>query len=309
MVRLLGFLGARATWVLFLGVFIGLLFPFLSSLMRPLLGPAVAALLFATLLRIDWGALAEHARRPLITLVLTAWLLLASPVLVWLVLLPVPLPQSLAHALILMAAAPPILSAAAIAIQLGLDGALAILVVSGCTLLAPLTVPPLAFGLVGMDLQVGLLEFIVRLATIVIGAFLGAAVVRKFVGRAQLAAKAKQIDGCIVIIMLIFAIAIMEGVTETLLSQPETVLIWVAAAFLSNPLLQIIGIFTFRWMGRRKALTVGLMTGNANMGLLLASLPPDTDSGVSLYFAVGQLPVYMLPAILLPLYRSFLRGA
>jgi len=309
MVRLLGFLGARATWVLFLGVFIGLLFPFLSSLMRPLLGPAVAALLFATLLRIDWRTLVDHARRPFVTLILIAWLLVASPVIVWLMLLPAPLPQPLAHALILMAAAPPILSAAAIAIQLGLDGALTILVVSGCTLLAPLTVPPLAYGLVGMDLQVGLMEFVIRLAAIVIGAFVGAAVVRRIAGRARLAEKAKQIDGCIVIIMLIFAIAIMEGVTETLLSQPGMVLTWIAAAFIANPLLQILGIFAFRWMGRRKALTVGLMTGNANMGLLLAALPEGTDYGVSLYFAVGQLPIYMLPALLLPLYRGFLRNA
>jgi len=87
MVRLLGFLGARATWVLFLGVFIGLLFPFLSSLMRPLLGPAVAALLFATLLRIDWRTLVDHARRPFVTLILIAWLLVASPVIVWLMMI------------------------------------------------------------------------------------------------------------------------------------------------------------------------------------------------------------------------------
>jgi BASS family bile acid:Na+ symporter len=39
------------------------------------------------------------------------------------------------------------------------------------------------------------------------------------------------------------------------------------------------------------------------MGLLLAAFPPGTDTDVVLYFAVAQLPMYMLPALLLPLYR------
>src|SRR3546814_18528910 len=59
----------------------------------------------------------------------------------------------------------------------------------------------------------------------------------------------------------------------------------------------------FAWLGRRRALTVGLISGNCNMGLLLAAFPPGTDGDVVLYFAVAQIPMYMLPALLLPLYR------
>jgi BASS family bile acid:Na+ symporter len=45
------------------------------------------------------------------------------------------------------------------------------------------------------------------------------------------------------------------------------------------------------------------------MGLLLAAVPASADFDVVLFFAVAQLPMYMLPALLLPLYRRLLRDA
>ena len=51
---------------------------------------------------------------------------------------------------------------------------------------------------------------------------------------------------------------------------------------------------------------MGLVTGNCNMGLLLAALPRGADPDVALYFAVAQLPMYMLPALVAPLYRRLL---
>ena len=82
--------------------------------------------------------------------------------------------------------------------------------------------------------------------------------------------------------------------------------LWLVAAFLANPLLQALGTLAFAWLGRRRALTVGLMTGNCNMGLLLAALPPGADFDVVLFFALAQVPMYMLPRLLLPVYRSAL---
>jgi BASS family bile acid:Na+ symporter len=95
-------------------------------------------------------------------------------------------------------------------------------------------------------------------------------------------------------------------VTARLLAEPWIVAGWTLAAFVANPLLQLMGGLAFAWLGRRGALTVGLMSGNCNMGLLLAALPPGTDFDVLLYFAVAQLPIFMLPALMLPLYRRLL---
>ncbi len=307
MSRLLAFLGGHATWVLFVGVFLGLALPSLSALARPLLAPAVAVLLTATLVRIDWQVMLGYLRRPWLAALITAWLLLGAPLVTAAVLTLLPLPGALTTALVLMAAAPPILSAAPIAMILGLDGALALVAGLAATLLTPLTVPPLALALLGLELDIGVVEFMSRLSLVVAAAFAAALVIRRLIGRERLPRVATHLDGLVVAVMLVFAVAIMDGVTATLMTRPMTVALWLAVAFVANPALQTAGALAFAWLGRRRALTVGLVSGNCNMGLLLAAFPPGTDFDVVLYFAVAQLPMYMLPAVLLPLYRRLVR--
>jgi bile acid:Na+ symporter, BASS family len=306
MSRLLAFLGGHATWVLFVGVFLGLALPSLSTFARPLLAPAVAVLLTATLVRVDWRVMLGYLKRPWLSAAIVAWLLLGAPLAVAAALALLPLPVPLTTALVLMAAAPPILSAAPIAMILGLDGALALVVGLIATLLTPLTVPPLALALLGLELDIGIGEFMGRLAVVVAVAFAAALVIRRLIGRERLPGVARHLDGLVVAVMLVFAVAIMDGVTATLAARPGTVALWLIAAFIANPALQFVGALAFGWLGRRRALTVGLVSGNCNMGLLLAAFPPGTDTDVVLYFAVAQLPMYMLPAILLPIYRRLI---
>src|SRR5690606_7590681 len=183
MSRLLAFLGSHATWVLFVGVFLGLALPALATLARPLLAPAVVVLLTATLLRIDGGVMLAYLRRPRLAALIIAWLLLGAPLATAAALALLPLPETLTTALVLMAAAPPILSAAPIAMILGLDGALALVVGLIATLLTPFTVPPLALALLGLELDLGVVEFMSRLAVAVAIAVAAAVVIRRLIGR------------------------------------------------------------------------------------------------------------------------------
>ena len=64
----------------------------------------------------------------------------------------------------------------------------------------------------------------------------------------------------------------------------------------------------FAWVGRRQTLTVGLATGNRNMGILLAVLPATTHPDILIFFALAQIPVYMLPVMLAPVYRAIMRA-
>src|SRR3546814_8612823 len=78
-----------------------------------------------TLVRIDARVTLDYLRRPGRAAAIIAWLLVGSPLATAGVLVLLPLPGPWTTALVLMAAAPPILSAAPIAMILGLDGALA----------------------------------------------------------------------------------------------------------------------------------------------------------------------------------------
>jgi BASS family bile acid:Na+ symporter len=306
MMRLLAFLGGHGPKVLFLGVFLGLALPDLAALARPLVGPAVACLTLLALLRVDWGQMAAYLRRPGLTALLMIWLLVVSPVAMWAAMAVLPAPEPLEIALVLMAAAPPILGVTAIAILLGMDGALALLMGLAAILLTPLTVPPMSLWLLGLELEVSVPVFMLRLALLVLGAFAAALALRRIFGVAWFRARAQALDGTVVLTMLVFAVAIMDGVTATLFERPGVVALWILAAFVANPVLQAVSAAAFWWLGPRRALTVGLMSGNCNMGLMLAALPEDTDFDVVLFFAVAQLPMYMLPFLVTPLYRRLL---
>ncbi len=299
-------LGRYGTRVLFVSVFAGLLLPDLASLLRPLLPPGVAAILALGLLRIEWSAMFAYARRPLLVSVLVAWLMVAAPVAVWAVFSLLDLPSALETAVVLMACAPPILGAIAIALLLGLDAPLAIVCGLVSTLLTPLTVPPLALELLGLELEVSTFEFMQRLALLVLSSFLFAILARRWLGKERLASWGTEINGSIVLVMAILAIAIMDGVSATIGERPDTVLLWLVAAYGANLLLQAVGAAAFLFLGLRQALTVGLMSGNCNMMLILATLPPDTEYDVVLFFALAQFPMYTLPALVHPLYRRIL---
>jgi BASS family bile acid:Na+ symporter len=292
--------------VLAVGVFAGLALPELAALLRPLLPPSVAGLLYLALLRIDWEELARHVSRPIVGSLLCAWLLLAIPVLVWLAVQVSGVESGLATALILAAACPPIVSGPAMALLLRLDAPLMLVSVVSASLLAPFTIVAVSSWLVGIDLRVDTLQLFLRLAVLIGGCVLAALLTRRFLGTARLARWKSPSDVASIVLLLIFAVAIMAGVTDLALRDPWHVLLFVAVAFAANILLQLLGTVAASAMGRRAALTVGFASGNRNMGLLLAVLPAGAASDAALFFAVGQLPIYILPALLGPLYRRWL---
>jgi BASS family bile acid:Na+ symporter len=299
-------LSRHAAGVLAIGIFAGLALPDLAGYMRPLLPPAVAGLLFLALLRIDWQELARHLSRPLRGALLCAWFLIATPVIVWLAVTGFDVDGGLATALILAAACPPIVSGPAMALLLRLDAPLMLISVVSASLLAPFTIVAVSSQLIGVDLRIDAMQLFVRLAVLIGGCVLSALIVRRLLGRARLTRMQNPFDAASVLLLLIFAVAIMDGVSGLLAQDPRHVLRFIVAAFVANILLQLIGTTVTVAMGRRPALTVGFASGNRNMGLLLAVLPADSAPDALLFFALAQLPIYMLPAVLGPAYRRWL---
>jgi BASS family bile acid:Na+ symporter len=304
----LGFLGRHATALLAGAVFIGLAAPPLAALLRPLLATLIFLLTAATLIRIDWPAVLWHARRPgRLALVLGASLVL-SPLLAAVAARLLRLPMPLEQAVVLWAASPPLTSAPAIAMLVGLDGALALLGMVGGTLLMPLTLPPLVLWLIGLELHIGVFELMARLALFVGGAMALALVSRKLIGAARVARRGTEIAGLTVLILVLFAIAIMDGVRDTILARPLEAVLYVAAGFGFTLALQLVTTLAFLRLGRVAALTIGMLCGNSNLAIVWASLGHGVTPELMLFFAVIQLPIYMLPAALAPVYRWLTDG-
>jgi bile acid:Na+ symporter, BASS family len=296
-------LGRHARWALPAGVFAGIVLPDLASLLRPLLTPAVMGTLAAALLRLDWSHLAVHARQPGFAAALCAWQLVASPLMVWLVVRALDLAPELQLALTLQAAAPPMGSAAAFALILGLDGALAAFGTVVSTLLLPATLTPLVVLLPETVLKIDLAEFFVRVLLVVGAPFALADVMKRLLGAGSLARNHELLGGLNVLLLVIFAIGVMDGVTARLASDPGFVGALLGAACVTTALLHLAAYVLFRGIGARGALGAAVLSGNRNMGLMLAITAGTAGETFSLYVGIAQIPMYFAPLLLTPFVR------
>lgn len=300
---ILDWLGAHATTVLAAGVGIGLLVPPLAALVRPALVVFIIFPLAIALTRIEWSALIAYLRRVPLVVALVLWMLVVAPLATWAALTPTPLPPTLVTGIVLMAAAPPIVSAAAIALFLKLDAAIIVVVTVVSMWATPLVLPPMALWLLDLKIDISLYAFMGRLAAFVAGAFVLSWAARRLIGRQRLLELARPLDGLAVLSMLIFAIGIMDGITEAFLARPGYVLLATAMAFVVNIALQVLAAVAFWHLKPAAALATGLMSGNKNMGLILVVLGDAAHFDTVIFFAMGQIPMFTLPALLAPIYR------
>jgi len=305
--RALEAMGRHAPRLLAAGVLVALFVPWLTPYFRPLLVPALIFPMVIALMRIDWGEMIAHAKRPWVVALFAVWCLILCPLGMAVAAPLIGASPPIEAALVLMAAAPPIISSAAIALMLGLDAPFAVVAIVATTALVPVTLPPIALGLLGIEVDIGLGTLMLRLAAIIGGAFAIALLVRRIVPTEALRRQAPRLDGLSVISLWIFALAIMDGVNAALMERPAFVIGVTLLSFVANLALQAASALAFAWAGRRLALTIGLLGGNCNMGLVLTALADRAELDTVVYFAMAQFPMYVLPAIIQPIYRRLLR--
>lgn len=299
-------LAKRALPVIAVSIFLGLALQDLAHAMRPMLEPAVVLLLAVSLIRLDWRAGLAYARRPALAIAIAAWLLLVTPVLVWLTGTSLGLAAPLLAAVVLNAASAPLASSVPFTQLLGLDAELAMFAVVMGTLLIPVTVAPVILWLLGTPLPVAPDTFALRSLLFIGLPFVLAAAIRRIVPARRIASNAAEIDGLIVVLFIVFAIAIMDGVTGRLLADPAHGALVLAAAFAVSITLHALSLGAFWWMGRRGALSMSVTAGNRNLAILLVLIGEGVSPDFALYVALGQLPIFTMPTIVQQLCRILL---
>lgn len=309
----LTFLGRFAPQAMALGVFIGLLAPWLTDLMRPLLSSAVWLLLVLSLLRVDVDAVVAQLKRPILPLTVTIWMLLASPLIVAGILTFFDFRPGVEAGMILSAASSSLFSTPVLGVMFGLNGALLLVVLVAGTLLVPITLPLAALFLLGFDMGADPFELLVRMSALVTSAVVTAFVVKNIVRREALARHTHVMDGWAVILLIIFAIAVMQGLTARIIDEPMDTLLVTGLSFATYGGLMILSGICFLCLGakigRQGLVSVGFISGTRNLAIILAVLPPDVDPDVLLFFAVGQFPIYIMPLLLRPVINRLLGKA
>ena len=296
--------GAR---ILAISIFIGLAVPPLAGLFRDVVTITVAGLMTLVLLRVDFSQVLAWLRRPLLIAALLAWLLLGCPILAYAAASFLPISPGFAAGLVVLATGCAATSSPAFARLVGLDGDVAFVVSILSTFLVPFTAPPMALGLMNIDLALSLGGLMARLALLVGLPMALSLVLRRIIPAPALAREARAIDGMVVLLVAAYGVGVMDGVPALFLVAPMHVLSGVALAFGGCLGLNIATALAFSAAGPRLSLAAGLLSGNRNMALYLAVLPQETAPDILLFLTLCQFPLFLSPFLLGPVYRR-LRG-
>ncbi|MBR0742935.1 Na+-dependent transporter [Bradyrhizobium japonicum] len=306
--RALTWLGSQGTRAVAAVVFIAAAVPPLGMLLRPYVTEAIFGLLCISFMRVDLAALYSHLRRPALVATATAWTTIGVPLIVGLLAHATGLTArspGLALALMLQSMASPMMASPALAALMGLDATLVLVTLVTSTALVPFTASLFAGLFLGDMLTISPPALGLKLLGILAASLLAATLIRWVFGAAAIQRHKQPIDGFNIIILLIFAAAIMGDVVSDLVAQPLFTIGLAGLSFAIYFTLLAVTTLLFRRIGYERALALGLMVSQRNLGLMLAAtagaLPPTTW----LYFAMTQFPIHLAPYMLTPIARRF----
>jgi len=296
--RLLRLAGRHASAVMLLGMVVVAFLPGVSTLLRPFLPALVSLVLGLAMARLDLAALLRDLARPRRLAGLMALVVLFLPLscagFVWLGHLAGAGEDTLL-ALAIFGAAPPISSAASLALLLGYNARIT-LQLGLLSIVALPVLAPLSLALVGIAAQIAPPEMAVRIASMIAGGFAIGLGLQAVLGRARIAAQAEAFNGLAALAMLLFLFPLFDGVTGFVRDAPQQALILLILALALNfgghlAMTRLAGRLT----DAETAHALGLMFGNRNISFFLAVLPANPALGF--FIAAAQVPIYATPAV------------
>lgn len=306
MLAALSWIGARARWILAIGVVAATLLPALSALLRPAL-PALVVLVFCLAMgRLDLGALARRACRPRRLAVLTLWtlgLMVATPAALWAAMSIAGLPDPHIAALTYSFAAPPITSASALCLLLGLDAGFALELTVFANLVTPLIGPVVIKALLGAAVPLDGIDLALRLAAMIAGGTVLAIILRRIAGAEAIDRNAGAFDGVTTVALVLFVIPLYDGFWAQVRADPGFALASFALVLAANWGAQALAAAAAgRVADPPLAGAAGLMWGNRNVSVYLAALPPEPL--FTLFVGLYQIPMLLTPLIMGRLLRG-----
>jgi bile acid:Na+ symporter, BASS family len=304
----LGWVGRYGTQGFAISIFVGLALPQFAAAARPLLAITIFIFVMLTFARADVREVKALLTKPRPLVFASLWLALTPACLVFVILTVIgrdTLDPGLVLGLAVLGAAPPIMSAPAVAMMLGLQPTLLLTAVLVTTSFSPILSPLLVEFIAGAAVPLDISILIQRLLLLIGGAVIGSYALRKIMGPERIKAHKQTFDGIGVLMYFLFAIAAMDGVMDAAQADLSRVLQFTGVAFL----LAIMG-FAAAWlalahMPEAERFVLGYGTCQRNMGLLIAALGAAAPKTTFLFFALAQFPIYLMPQIVKPFARRF----
>ena len=307
----LAWLGRKGTNAVAISIVLGIFLPPLGAIIRPFFPETVFLLLCLAFLRVDPGALRTQLARPRLLIAAAVWTMLVVPLAGGIALTALDLGQQwpeLLLALMLNLVAPPIFSSPALAALMGLNAAVTLAVLLACAAATPFLAPALVALFAGDAVTFSPLSLGMRLVLMLAGAACVGIAVRAVAGRAWVERQAARIDGLNVVVLFLFAVALMGDVLSNTIARPMLVLGILALSTAVTFGLSAISLLVFARVGLHSALPLAHSAGSRNTGLMLAAAAGAVPELVWLYVALIQIPIYALPLIARPFLRRLSTG-
>ena len=293
--------------MLIVGCLIAFVFPNLASIMRPALPVLVALVLGSSMAQLKPRELLPDILSPsrLPTLVAIAVVLMPATSMIYALVFGLTgVSQRSLEFAVILAAAPPIASAAALCQFIGLNGRRALEISLVATVLTPLLGPLTLSILLPERAAVDPFELSLRLAAIILGGWVFALVIGLALRNRTRSGDANShvLNGISALAMILFLVPVFDGVAVRLIDDPVTGSSIFGLAVVLN--LGVNGTVYFiarKPLGRRDSGTLGLLWGNRNAAVYLAALPPDPYLGM--FIALYQFPMYFTPLLVRNLIR------
>lgn len=291
--------------LLIAGLVAGVFLEPLALALKPFIAEMVAIMLFLAAFRIGPRAAIGAVRD--LTFALSAVMIfqLAAPLFLVGVFSLIGWHGVLPAALVLMAAGSAISGAPNLAILSDGDPAPALRLLIVGTALLPATVIPVFWLMPELGEGPAVLLPALRLLAVIGLAALAAFFLRARFFPRPAASFIQAVDGASALFMMIIVIGLMAAVGPALWREPGALLINLAAAFAVNFGFQLVTYFAMQRAASADLRTpISIVAGNRNIALFLTALPASVTDPMLLFIGCYQIPMYLTPFLLGPLYRA-----
>ncbi|MGB5708556.1 MAG: hypothetical protein WBM41_17225 [Arenicellales bacterium] len=296
------------TRLLVLAIVIGLVLPDVARFLRPLLYPSLFAIMLFTLIQIDISQIVKTFGRDTLRIVLLCGIqMVVLPVLLGLIFRSVSPDPMYAVPVILVTAAGGMFGTPSIAVLLGLPGRFTLFGVLVSTALLPFSLPLVWIAYSGEPLQMDVAVYGYRLILYIGVPALLAWIYRRLIRAGFNLPAAESMKVGAVTGLVIFAIAIMDGVTDRFLIDPALVIGLTLLAFVLH-----FGLFGLTWLlsrsfGRGVWMEAALLSAFRNIGLIIAISGPYLPQDFFLFAGVWQIPMYLSPWLIHRFLRYYVQ--
>ncbi|PWK55440.1 hypothetical protein [Silicimonas algicola] len=279
------------------GLLAGLTLPALASEVRDVLPALVGGILFLAALRIGPRAALGNLGDIRRTLALSAVFQLVLPLTALGLATALGVAdRPLALGLILMLTAPSITGSPNFSALMGYDPAPPMRLLALGTALFPLTALPILWGLPTLGDPSEVIAAALRLLVVIFGAT-GAGFALRALLPPLAPDRIRALDGLSAIALAVLVVGLMSALGPALLDTPARVLGWLAIATAAN-----LGLQVAAWaLGLKPG--ESLVAGNRNIALFLVALPPETTAPLLIFIGCYQVPMYLTPYLMAPLYN------